>query len=211
MVLKSRQEMKLEARYLINQNRSTAVLAYLIILLLTGGVSALTVSLGFYFLVPIFIIALKGFFTRFYLSTPLTVSNLFDGIFDNYLRKLGAFWLQTLYVFLWSLLFFVPGVIKAYAYLMTPYILSAHPNVSAPNALLLSDRITRGYKADLFITSFSFILWDMLSVCTFGILEILHVGPYRETTFAAIYVQLEKQALENGTITQDMLNGDNVY
>lgn len=35
--------------------------------------------------------------------------------------------LQGLYVALWSLLLFIPGVVKAYSYAMTPYIMADHP------------------------------------------------------------------------------------
>ncbi len=33
--------------------------------------------------------------------------------------------LQGLYVALWSLLLFIPGVVKAYSHAMTPYIMAA--------------------------------------------------------------------------------------
>lgn len=46
---------------------------------------------------------------------------LWDGFCMNFL--------QGLYVALWSLLLFIPGVVKAYSYAMTPYIMAEHPGL----------------------------------------------------------------------------------
>ena len=48
---------------------------------------------------------------------------LWDGFCMNFL--------QGLYVALWSLLLFIPGVVKAYSYAMTPYIMAEHPGLTA--------------------------------------------------------------------------------
>jgi len=45
----------------------------------------------------------------------------------------------------------------------------------------------------------------MLSALTFGILEVLFVGPYRGIAGAGLYEQLKKEALENGVIRPDEL------
>ena len=48
---------------------------------------------------------------------------LWDGFCMNFL--------QGLYVALWSLLLFIPGVVKAYSYAMTPYIMAEHHRIPA--------------------------------------------------------------------------------
>ena len=67
---------------------------------------------------------------------------LWDGFCMNFL--------QGLYVALWSLLLFIPGVVKAYSYAMTPYIMAEHPGLTANEAITESRRIMDGNKWRLF-------------------------------------------------------------
>ena len=46
--------------------------------------------------------------------------------------------LRTLYTFLWSLLFVIPGIIKAYEYRLIPYILSENPDMNSDEVFALS-------------------------------------------------------------------------
>lgn len=70
--------------------------------------------------------------------------------------------LRALYTFLWLLLLIVPGIIKAYSYAMTPYILHDHPELSANEAITESRRMMDGNKWRLFCLGFSFIGWGLL-------------------------------------------------
>lgn len=203
----SRQEIKQIAKQRFEQYRSSCIAVYVLFTLLSVAVSGLTYGLGFWLIMPVLYIAMCGFFYRIYLGDALTVSDFFSSMFDNYLRKTGAYLWMMLWTGLWSMLFLIPGIIKALSYMLTPYIVFNHPNVTATNALKLSMRMTNGYKADLFIAFLSFIGWTILSALTMGILEIIYVGSYRQTTFGGIYQELEKSALENGTVTQEMLDG----
>ena len=211
MILKTRQDIKAEAKSRFQDNSSSNICAYLLYFALAVVVTSATVSLGAYLLVPVFLIALKRFFLRAYLGDILSAGELLTGMFDNYGRKLGAYWWSALWSFLWSLLFVIPGIVKGIAYSFVPYIVAMHPDVTAKNALILSDRMTKGYKMDIFITALSFFGWELLSGLTLGILEIVYVGPYRELTFAGIYTQLERNALENHTITLEQLDGEEIY
>ena len=94
----------------------------------------------------------------------------------------------------------VPVIIKGLAYCMQPYILAAHPNVTATNALKLSKRMTKGYRGKIFVMWLSFIGWHLLNVLTLGILGIFFVGPYMYTTMAGYFVELRNTAVASGTI-----------
>ena len=94
--------------------------------------------------------------------------------------------LKTLYIFLWSLLFIVPGIIAAYRYSMTSFILAENPDLSPDEAVAESKRIMQGNKWRLFCLQFSFIGWDILCVLTLGILSFW-VGPYKHAATAAFY------------------------
>ena len=75
-------------------------------------------------------------------------------------------------IFLWSLLFFVPGVIAAYRYRFAVYNVLTDSSLSASEAIKLSCQQTNGIKGELFILDLSFIGWSILSSITLGILNI---------------------------------------
>jgi len=64
--------------------------------------------------------------------------------------------LMVIYVFLWTLLFIIPGIVAGYSYAMTPYILADNPNLSASEAIAMSKEMMRGNKWRLFCLSLSF-------------------------------------------------------
>lgn len=59
-------------------------------------------------------------------------------------------------------------------------------------AFELSRRMMDGNKWKTFVLDWSFFLWDMLSVATFGLVEIFYVAPYRNLTNAALYEALSQ-------------------
>ena len=65
-------------------------------------------------------------------------------------------------VFLWSLLFFIPGVIALYRYRFAVYNILTDPSLSAAEAIQLSCRQTYGMKGSLFLLDLSFIGWNVL-------------------------------------------------
>lgn len=98
------------------------------------------------------------------------------------------FW-TTLFIFLWSLLFIVPGVIAGLSYAMAPYILAEHPEMSAGEAIKASKELMKGHKWNLFCLQISFFGWYLLGALTMGILN-LWVIPYAETSVAIFYREI---------------------
>lgn len=99
--------------------------------------------------------------------------------------------LKNIYNLLWYLTI-IGGFIKTYEYKMIPYILAENPTVNRKEAFKLSKEMMRGNKWKTFVLDLSFILWNMLSVITFGLLNILYVNPYKSMTFAELYKELKK-------------------
>lgn len=95
--------------------------------------------------------------------------------------------LVPIFTFLWSLLFFIPGIVKSFSYAMTFYILNDHPEYSATQAITESRKMMHGHKGELFVLYLSFLGWDLLSLLTFGILEIVYVAPYKAAAVAGFY------------------------
>ncbi len=100
-----------------------------------------------------------------------------------------AFLMQLLigiYTFLWTLLFIIPGIIAAFSYAMTPYILEENPYMPVNEAIGRSKEMMRGNKFRLFCLQFSFIGWSLLCLLTCGI-GYLWLGPYMQAATAAFF------------------------
>ncbi len=115
----------------------------------------------------------------------------------SYKNVVKVMFYRELYVFLWALLFIIPGIVKKYQYLMVPYILSEYPDMEYQEALARSRDMMEGNKWKAFVLGLSFILWDFLGAITFGIVEIFYVNPYRNLTFAALYDELKRTPVMN--------------
>lgn len=89
-------------------------------------------------------------------------TTLFDG-FSFAGRVIGLVIIQFLFIFLWSLLFIIPGLIAAYRYRFAYYNLCENPSLGAMEALELSKRQTMGYKAQLFTFDLSYLGWGFLA------------------------------------------------
>ncbi len=122
---------------------------------------------------------------------PAQVSNLFSQ-FHRIGTGICMNFFLVLFEFLWSLLFIIPGIIAAYSYAMTPYILAEHPEYGALEAIRMSKEMMRGNKMRLFILHLSFIGWVLLSILTCG-LGLLAVTPYMQAANAAFYREVSAQ------------------
>lgn len=97
--------------------------------------------------------------------------------------------LRDLYCFLWGLLFIIPGIVKAYSYAMTPFILAEHPELTASEAIERSEEMMNGHKGDLFLLHLTFFGWDLLAAVTLNLGHIL-LNPYKNAAEAAFYREI---------------------
>ena len=105
---------------------------------------------------------------------------------SNYWHKVWGMLLRTIFIWLWSLLFIVPGLIKVFSYALTPYILEEHPELTANEAIDRSRAMMRGHKFDLFWLYLSFIGWFFVCIFTFGI-GFIWLIPYMQSADVAFY------------------------
>ena len=124
--------------------------------------------------------------------------NFKDG---NYKNVVIITFLKGLKVFLWTLLLFVPGIIKNYEYYLVENILAVRPDIDKNEAFRLSKLLMNGYKMEAFVLNLSFIGWYLLSLFTLGILTIVYVNPYMVATNVEFYAYVRAQALQKGLIT----------
>lgn len=140
---------------------------------LIGGV----VELGF-----------AGYLLKQYNREKFEFQDLFSQ-FHRFGQGFAQKFLRGLYVTLWSLLFVIPGIVKGYAYAMTPFIMAENPEMSANDAITASVALMDGHKGELFTLDLTFIGWSILAAisCNIGHLAL---NPYRNAAYAAFYRDL---------------------
>ena len=95
---------------------------------------------------------------------------LFDGFsFAGKLILLAL--VQYIFIFLWTLLFIIPGFIAAYRYRFAVYNLCENPDMGVMEAINMSKAQTAGFKWQLFVLDLSFIGWRILSGLTLGFFQ----------------------------------------
>ena len=114
-------------------------------------------------------------------------------VFSQFRNMLPAFctqFLMGLFTFLWSLLLFVPGIIKGCAYSQAMYILADDPGIGPMEAIRRSKEMMKGHKMEYFVLCLSFYGWALLGAFTLGILYIWLI-PYMNATMANYYRSLK--------------------
>ena len=217
--MKTRQEIKQLSKLAMAGQRGTSILILFVFMLVAGAGSSIgwfiglipvigwLISLAITCIIMVLQVNVERSFIKIYCEETTGVGEMFSELQVNFFRKLGGMWWMTLFVWLWSLLLIIPGIIKWIAYSMTPFILAECPNVTAKDALKISMRMTKGHKATLFVMMLSFIGWYLLSSLTFGILGIFYVNPYFYTTYAGYYVELRDNAIATGAVSKAELEG----
>lgn len=184
-------EHRYKARQILTDKWGSAALCYLIIAAIMFVTSTLFVL---FTIVPILASAIfLASFSVIFLKLARTRNEIeFIDIFSFFKesRLFLTICLTQLYIFLWSLLLVVPGIIKSYSYALTPYILIDNPNMKYDEAIDKSIEMMRGNKFRLFCLDLSFIGWVFLCLFTFGI-GIFFLVPYIYATRAIFYENLK--------------------
>ena len=118
----------------------------------------------------------------------------------DFLKCLGACLLQTLFILLWTLLLIIPGIIKAFGYVLVPYLLAdeKYKDMKVTEILKKSQEMMKGHKADYFVFCLSFILWWLLGIITCGI-AFIYVIPYQQVATAKFLNDIKEEAEGNKT------------
>lgn len=138
-------------------------------------------------------VGISRFFLR-NLNQPANVAEVGRGFDRNFTENFKTLFFMDLYIFGWSLLLVIPGIIKFYEYRMIPYLLADDPTMTRERAFAESRQMMDGNKWQTFVLDLSFIPWHLLAGLTLGILDIFYVEPYIQMTYAALY-----EALRYGT------------
>lgn len=166
-------------------------------LILISLIDSLILSLLGYTVIGVIIFAgpLTLGVTRCYLARSrgekTAVKDMFNG-FSNFVTSFILYFVNTIFIFLWSFLLIIPGIVAELSYSMSCYVLSDNPNISASEARKKSIELMKGNRWKLFCLRFSFIGWILLSVLTFGILFIW-VVPYMKLSETEFYKHISGQ------------------
>lgn len=117
---------------------------------------------------------------------------------SDFVRCLLTRIIESVFVALWTLLLIVPGIIKAFAYSLVPFLLadSNYKDLGYMDILKKSEEMMNGHKMDYFMLCLSFIGWHILAFFTCFILEIW-VLPYQ--TVAQVKFLSDVKASSEGT------------
>ena len=168
-------------------------LVSLIVYAITFALAFIPVAgvIAVYIIVPPLSIGMVMIYLDVTYGDEIDLSRLFKG-FNMMGKTIGLFLLILLFTYLWMLLFIIPGIIKAYSYSMSFYILAENPDMTAREALNESKLIMQGHKWEFFVLELSFILWILLGVVTFG-LALIYVEPYMQLTYTNFYHNIKRQ------------------
>ena len=161
------------------------------------------ITMAFSLLVlPIFQVGCIRFFQKLRMNVPTGIGevtgNFKDGNFKNIVLTNLIMYIK---IYLWTLLFIIPGIIKTYEYRLIPYILAVRPDIDRKEAFRLSKILMDGYKWKSFVLDLSFWGWNILAAYTMGILGIVYVYPYMNATYVEFYSFTRAMALQKGLIT----------
>ncbi|MFA9463041.1 MAG: DUF975 family protein [Velocimicrobium sp.] len=225
-----RSELKQNAKLVLKRTYWLSFAVSLVASILAGVSSSAstmnTMQIEFDIQFPTSVIVTVGLFSLLYgifISSPLSVglnnffltSRQYDvslgrlfTTFSNgsFLNVVKVLFFRGLYIFFWSMLLIIPGIIKGYEYFFIPYILAENPELPQERVFEISKRMTQGEKFDIFILQLSFIGWELLGLA-FCLVGINFVVPYINATFAELYSAKRAQALMNGIVTEQELCG----
>ncbi len=195
-MLKENKVLMLEAREALRGRWGKAIVVYLIY----GAIGAV---LNFFGLIGTVIqlvidgpllIGLSVVSLYFARGQEATTKELFSG-FNDFIRALTAYINVAVFTLLWGLLLIVPGIIAAYSYSQTFFILAEDKSIDARQAIRKSKEMMNGNKMKLFLLGLRFAGWLLLSILTLGI-GFLWFIPYFNVAMAKFYDDISGKAPE---------------
>ena len=158
---------------LYNTMPTYSILSGIYILLITGPLT----------------LGLTMFFLAMFRKHKVETVDMFLG-FEKFGKSLGLMLFQMLFIYLWSLLFIIPGIIASIRYSQAFFILADDPSKGIRQCMNESKAMMKGNKAKYFCLSLSFIGWLILSSLPATILEsighIITTNAFIVSLFAAV-------------------------
>lgn len=202
----NRVELKEWSKNKIKGNKWTIISVGLILLSLSSIASYLSSQAGivvgilFDIVSAIFNVGAVVYMVSFINDRELRIDMLWSK-FNNGGKIISTYITKIITIFLHTLLFIVPGIIKSYKLELVDFILADdnYNNLSPTEIMNLSEKMMNGYKWDYFILKLSFIGWDILAIFTLGFL-LIWLYPYQQVAFTKFLYDVKKKYEENNSI-----------
>lgn len=185
----SRGEIKRKAREQLGSNIFAEQWLYAIVaILMTTALMAIGGPIMILTSGPLLLALFTMFLKQSRDGKTMDFTTVFDGFksFEQFKQLFVLEFVSGLIIGLWSLLFVIPGIVKAYSYSMAIYIRIDHPEYDWKKCLEESRKMMDGKKWTLFIQDLSFIGWLIVGCLCFGI-GVLFVYPYVLAARAQFY------------------------
>ena len=132
-----------------------------------------------------FVLGISRFFLALIRRKKHSTGQVFSG-FEHFGKAFLLMFLYSLFIFLWSLLLIVPGIIAAFRYSQAFYILADSPEKGVMECISLSKEMMRDNKFKLFCVDLSFIGWLLLAAVPSGVVSgVLAATSAGESVFFA--------------------------
>jgi len=125
-------------------------------------ITLLAVNLLALVVTPALTVSCNRYFVSLIRGSELGVREGLTGRLNIWFKALWLHVRMFVQIFLWSLLFFIPGIIAAIRYSMAPYYMADDPTLSAGDALRKSKEVMKGRKGTYFMLLISFVGWNLL-------------------------------------------------
>jgi len=165
-------------------NPVIVTLIYMVIVILVSAIPRVGGILSFLIIGP-FLLGLTTYFLNFKRGNNPKPENVFSG-FNNFGSAFILNIIMGIFIFLWTLLLVIPGIIACLRYSMSYYILSDNPDIGAISALNKSKELMSKNKKKLLLLWLSFIGWGICCIFTLGI-GLLWLIPYMSLATVNFY------------------------
>lgn len=124
----------------------------------------------------------------------MDIGDIFNGFREDFSNTFLIGLMTTIFTMLWSLLFIIPGIVKALSYSMAMYIKVDHPDYDWKQCIDESQRMMQGHKGELFVLNLSFIGWMIVGACCAGI-GGFWVNAYMQAATSQFYENLRRSEI----------------
>ncbi len=145
-----------------------------------------------------FLLGLQRFFLSIARNQEVKIDEVFSG-FNSFGKALGAYLLMLLYIVLWCFLLIVPGIIAAFSYSMTFFILADEPSIGISEALNKSKQMMNGNKWKYFLLMLPFMVIPF-------ILLMVYLSFIAVASFNHDYVSVLKYSSINNTVSGKLIS-----
>ena len=118
--------------------------------------------------------------------------------FDQLGIVMGLTLVKDIYLFLWGLLFVIPGIVKAFSYSQVYFIANENPGMGVDEIITESRAMMDGHKWELFVLQASFIGWAILGAFTFGI-AVVYILPLYSMSMYIFHEYVKNGYLKSNT------------